>query len=171
MKKLHDNQRDEADYLSWELITQYSLCENTCDEDIDAVLIASPFNTTMQKLGITPEHIHHIIGTVSLTATQARSHFLPGRSNMLVTIRVFCQRKTLAYALRLENSRRFDAPISGNSLQEFLDLNITLESTAERNHGGWGYFIIERGADLSIAYQEHPCVLELYLYREIDERS
>ena len=168
MKKLHDNQRDEADYLSWELITQYSLVENTCDEDIDAVLIASPFNTTMQKLGITPEHIHHIIGTVSLTATQARGHFLSGRSNMSVTIHLFCQRKALADALRPENSRQFDVLISANSLQKFLDLNITLESSGERNSGGWGYFIIERGADLSIAYQEHPCVLELYLYREVD---
>ena len=168
MKKNHDNQKDEPDYLSWELITQYSLGENTRDEDINAVLIASPLYTTMQKLGITPEHIHHIIGTVSLTATQARSHFLPGRSNMLVTIRVFCQRKTLAYALRLENSRRFDAPISGNPTQEFLDLNITLESSGDRNYGGWGYFIIERGADLSIAYQERPGVLELYLYKEVD---
>jgi hypothetical protein len=168
MKTLHDNQRDEANYLAWELITQYPLGENTRDEDIDAVLIASPLNTTMQKLGITQELIHHMIGTVSVTATQARCHFLSGRSNMLVTIRVFCQRKTIAGALRLKNSKQFDAPISGNSLQEFLDLNITLESSGERNSGGWGYFIIERGADLSIAYQEHSCVLELYLYREVD---
>ena len=169
MHKNHDNQRDEPDYLSWELITQYTLGENTRDEDIDAVLITSPLNTTMQKLGITQERIYHIIGTVSVTATQARSHFLSGRSNMLVTIHLFCQRKTLACVLRPENSRQFDAPISANSLQEFLDLNITLESSGERNSGGWGYFIIERGADLSIAYQEHPCVLELYLYREVDK--
>jgi hypothetical protein len=169
MKKLYDNQRNEPDYLSWELITQFSLGENTRDEDIDAVLIASPLKTTMQKLGITQERIHHIIGTVSVTATQARSHFLSGRSNMLVIIDMFCQRKTLAGALRLENSTQFDAPISGNSFQEFLDLNITLEPSGERNSGCWGYFIIERGADLSIAYQEHPCVLELYLYSEVDK--
>jgi hypothetical protein len=168
MKKLYDNQRNEPYYLSWELITQYSLGENTRDEEIDAVLIASPLNTTMQKLGITQERIHHIIGTVSVTATQARSHFLSGRSNMLVTIHMFCQRKTLAGALRLKNSKQFDALIYGNSFQEFLDLNITLEFSGERNYGGWGYFMIERGADLSIAYEEHPCVLELYLYRELD---
>ena len=168
MQKLHDNQRDEADYLSWELIAQYSLVENTRDEDIDAVLIASPLNTTMQKLGITQVRIHHIFCTVSVTATQARGHFFSGRSNMPVTIHMFCQRKTLAGALRPENSRQFDVPISANSLQEFLDLNITPESSGERNSAGWGYFIIERGADLSIAYQEHFCALELYLYREVD---
>ena len=168
MQKLHDNQRDEADYLSWELIAQYSLVENTREEDIDAVLIACPLNTTMQKLGITQARIHHIFGTVSVTATQARGHFLSGRSNMPVIIHLFCQRKTLAGALRPENSMQFDVPISASSLQEFLELNITLESSGERNSGGWGYFIIERGADLSIAYQEHPCVLELYLYREVD---
>ena len=171
MKKLHNNQSNEPDYLSWELITQYSLGENTRDEDIDAVLTAGPLNTTMQKLGITQEHIHHIIGTVSTTVTQARSHFLSGRSNMHVIIDMFCQRKTLAGALRLKNSKQFEAPISGNSFQELLDLNITLESSGERNSGGWGYFIVERGADLSIAYQEHPCVLELYLYRELDKWS
>jgi hypothetical protein len=122
----------------------------------------------MQKLGITQERIHHIFDTVSVTATQARSHFLYQRSNMLVTIHVFCQRKTIAGALRSKNLRQLGAPISANSLQEFLDLNITLESSDERYSGGWGYFIIERGADLSIAYQEHPCVLELYLYREVN---
>jgi hypothetical protein len=171
VQKNHDNQRHKGDYMPWELVSQYSLGENTRDEDIDAVLIASPLNATMQKLGITQERIHHIFDTVSVTATQARSHFLSGRSNMLVTIHVFCQRKTLAGALRLKNSEQFDALISGNSLQEFLDLNTTLEFSGERNYGGWGYFIIERGADLSIAYQEHPCVLELYLYREVDEWS
>ncbi len=87
---------------------------------------------------------------------------------MLVNVDMLCQRKTLAGALRLKNSKPFDAPILGNSFQEFLDLNITLEPSGERKSGCWGYFIIERGADLSIAYQERPCVLELYLYREVD---
>jgi hypothetical protein len=168
VQKNHDNQSDKSEYMPWKLVSQYSLGENTRDEEIGAVLIASPLNTTMQKLGITQERIHRIFGTVSVTATQARSHFLSGRSNMLVTIQMFCQRKTLAGALRLKNSKQFDALISGDSLQEFRGLNITLESSGERNSGGWGYFIIERGADLSIAYQEHSCVLELYLYREVD---
>ncbi len=168
MKKLHNNQSDEQDNLSWILISQFSLGVNTGNEDIDAVLTTSPLYATMHKLGISQDRIHHIIGTVSGTAAQARSHFLPGRSDMLVTIHMFCQRKTLAGALRLEYSKQFEGPISGNSLQDFLDLNITLESSGERNFGGWGYFIVERGADLSVAYQETPCVIELYLYREVD---
>lgn len=168
MRKSQDNQSGKVNYSPWVLITQYPLSENSQGEDIDAELMASPLNTTMHKLGLAQERIQHIFVSVSRTAIQARSQFLNERSNLPVTVNLFCQRKILANTLRQKNTDLSEAPIRADSLHEFLDLNITLESTDERNSGGWGYFIIERGADLSITYQESPCVLELYLYREVD---
>ncbi len=168
MQKKHDKQNEKAKSLPWELIMRYTFIENSDFKDIDTELLASPLNNILRKLGLAQERVHHIFSTVSTTVTQAKSHILSGRTDLPVTIHVFCQGKLLASALRHKNLGQSDSPISADLFHEFLDLNITLEPSEPKNSGGWGFFIIERGADLSITHQEAPCVLELYLYREVD---
>lgn len=136
-----DNQEIKYDHSIWALITQYLLSEDTRDEDIDVELMAGTLFQTMRALGLPPDSLRKFGENVIGIARQARKHIFGGRPNLPVYIRLFCQKTCL----------------------------VGLPDVEKPTHGGWGYYIIERGGDFPSDFRyNYPRVVELYLYKEGD---
>lgn len=164
MYKTRKNQAVKKVDPSWVLLAQHSLGENI--QDVHVERVASQLKCTMQELGLTTERINSIVCTATGTAKEARTRLHCSKQNTRIQLRLLCQSKirTSMHASKMVGKKDF--PIIPGHFQEFLDLNITLESPNGRGTGGWGYFLIERGDDMMIYTQESPYIIELYLYKE-----
>ena len=124
---------------TWSSVAEFSPGDNFKDEEEAAVLMVSPLFQTIRRLGLPPEYLKRIEGTVSETTRGARRQSHPCLQDLPVRIRLFCNNKTLD---RLYHS--------GGQV-----------------NGGWGYYVIERSRDLPNASCRDLCrVVEIYLYRE-----
>jgi len=141
MQTAIDTHEFKNDDPTWDFIAEYSITELIGDEDIEADLKAASLFQTLHELGLPPECLKKLEGTITVTAREARRHLLRGRPNLSVHIRLFCQR----------------TPEDG------------LPHLKKQTNGGWGYYIIEKGGDFpsTIGYKYHR-VAELYLYKEGD---
>ena len=117
----------------------FSLGEATSDEVMTAELTAGMLFQAIRELGLPPEHIERIAGTITAIVREGDSRFNHCSPGLPARICLFCNRKGMD----------------------------SVHQPGDQMKGGWGYYVIEQGRDfLHIPWQE-PCrELELYLYRE-----
>ena len=139
MQEENDTHKLIFEDSTWSSVAEFSPGDNFKDEEEAAVLMVSPLFQTIRRLGLPPEYLKRIEGTVSETASGARRQSHPCLQDLPIRIRLFCTNKTLD---RLYHS--------GGQV-----------------NGGWGYYVIERSRDLPNASCRDLCrVVEIYLYRE-----
>jgi hypothetical protein len=133
--------RFNNDDPTWNLVAEYFLNKVNVDEDIAAELTTGSLFHTMHELGLPPECLKKIEGTITEISRGAKSHLNHERLNLPVHIRLFCHRM----------------PQEG------------LPHSGKQKNGGWGYYLIERGVDLpSVLCDKYHRAVELYLYKEGD---
>jgi hypothetical protein len=139
MQEENDTHKMIFEDPTWSSIAEFSPGDDFTDEDGSTVLMVGPLFQTIRRLGLPPEYLKRIEGTVSETTRGARSQSHPCSQDLPVRIRLFCSKKTLG---RLYHS--------GGQVK-----------------GGWGYYVIERSRDLPNASCRDLCrVVEVYLFRE-----
>lgn len=116
---------------------------------------------TVQELDMSPECMESIARTLSGFAKEAFAHHNQGRSEFPGRIRIFCQKKIIDDVNPGRSTSRSD---HAEKVKEHA--HMILDSGMKIN-GGWGYFLIERGGNVST---ESPASswnsVDLYLYKE-----
>lgn len=134
-----NNQKFKYDESAWHLIAEYSLSDFRITEGAAGELTAGSFFQMIRELGLPPECIKRVEGTIKEATQGAKDDFYLGRPTLTVNICLFCQKDRMEAVLH-----------SGNKKKE-----------------GWGYYVIERGGDLPGASRDRcPRAIELYLYHE-----
>jgi hypothetical protein len=135
----NDNQKVRYDNPTWRLIADCSLGEATSDGKGAAELNIRLLFQAMRELGVPPECLNRIEGTIT-EITRVRGEIeSPHLTGSPVNIYLFCDKRTTD----------------------------NVHHSEERMKGGWGYYVIERGSDFpGTSCQEHHRVIELYLYKE-----
>ncbi len=109
---------------------------------------------------MSPECMENIAGTVTEFAKEALVRYKQEGPEFPGRIRIFCQKKIIDDANSEKTSRPYHTEQDKKQKQIFSD------SSASRI-GGWGYFSIERGGDIST---DSPLSsgnsVDLYLYKE-----
>lgn len=116
-------------------------------------LLAKSLSQLFRALGVPPEWIGKVEMTLTGVAKLALVPIKPGSSERSGSIRVFCQKKLIDDA----NSTKTARP--GHAEQTYPSATIM--------NGGWGYFLIERGGNVSTDSSESSRnSVDLYLYKE-----
>jgi hypothetical protein len=135
----NNDSHHKNDDPEWSLIAEYSLSDGIAYEDTGAELWSGSLIKTMRVLGLSPETLNKIRGTIAWAARKAIRENIACNPNSPASFRLFCERKIM------------------NSASHAKD----------HVNGGWGFYVIERDRDdPNPSYQEGQRVVELYLYRE-----
>ncbi len=144
----------------WCFLAEFSLGEFMSDHDRRDDLTAKLLFQTVRELGISPDCVENIEMTLTGFAKEALVHFKPGAVEVPERIRVFCQKKMIASA----NLAKTSVPYYAEPGMKHAP---AITYPGSKINGGWGYFLIERGGNLSAG----SCVrswnsIDLYLYKE-----
>ncbi len=116
---------------------------------------------TVRDLGMLPEGVENIDRTLIGVTKEALLYFKQGKTQLPEQIRIFCQKKIIDDA----NSTRATSRPHGIE-QGIKHAQMVLEPGTKLIKG-WGYFLIERGADFQPDASVNPHnYVDLYLYRE-----
>ncbi len=146
MPKANPDPKPNPDESLWNFLAECSLRDFLTDpaqkdETRPGVLLPA-----LCELGIPPEWAEKIEATVVEFARDAQVRCLPGDQPFASRLRVFCRKNIPAPA----GQREWTHLESGKDI-----------------HGGWGYFLIERGGPGFSESPEHTGnSIDLYLYRE-----
>ncbi len=144
----------------WYFLADVSLSEFMSDHDSRDHVPADVLFQTVRELGLSPECIFDITLTLTAFAQEALMRFKQGRVESPERIRIFCQRKMMAGADPARTSMPSKARLG-------LEGASAITYPGKKMNGGWGYFLIERGGDLSAP--SPACSwnsIDLYLYQE-----
>jgi len=160
MQTSHANQESRSKDLVWYLLGEYPLSEFLSDLDKGCELMDGSLLHTMRELGISLEYLENIGKTLRGFANEVLMHFIQGSSELSVHIRVFCQKKIIDNVNYAKTSRLYNA-------EESMEHAQIIHPSSTKMNGGWGYFLIERGGNVSTG----SCVsarnsVDLYLYKE-----
>ncbi len=144
----------------WNFLGEYTLSELIADVDIQSEFTARSVRQTIEGLGIPPECLNNIERILTRFARKAMTDLDQGRSENPVTIRTFCQKKTVEHVNSPKKSSQFTA-------QHRLEpIKIFHHSDTEIN-GGWGYFLVDRrGGFAPNSTVSTSNLVDLYLYKE-----
>jgi hypothetical protein len=153
-------QNFRSDDPAWVLLVELSLRDFLSDHDWRNGRTAGFLFQTVQELGMSPEYIENIAGTLADFAKEAFVRTKQGRLESPEWIRIFCQKRIIDDANSAKNSRTYPIEQDKKQKQIFPD-------SRAKTIGGWGYFIIERGEDLrSDPSAISKSYIDLYLYKE-----
>ena len=153
----HDLRSDDP---VWYFLSEFSLSEFMSDYDRRNELTAGFLTQTVRGLGISPECVENIEMKLTGFTKDALAHFKQGRLESPGRIRVFCQKKAIDDA----NSTKTSGPYNTEQAMEHAQI---IHHSGTKMNGGWGYFLIERGGNVSAG----SCVsswnsVDVYLYKE-----
>ncbi|HLO27845.1 MAG TPA: hypothetical protein VK249_01840 [Anaerolineales bacterium] len=103
--------------------------------------------------------MENIARTLAEFVKEASVRTKQGRLEFHGRIRIFCQKKMIADATSAKTSRVYH-PEHGKEPTKLLP------DSGANTIGGWGYFMIERGEDLSPSSALSHHSVDLYLYKE-----
>ncbi len=146
----------------WRFLAEYSLSDFfTNPAQPDKVTSGWLFQTG-QELGIPPEYVANIEITLKGFTGDASIHFKPGEGESPGLIRIFCQEHLKADA----SPKKTSLPCHSEPGTEFAP---AVPCSSMKMSGGWGYFLVERSADSSVASSGSPQhFVDLYLYQEVE---
>lgn len=144
----------------WVLLAELSLRDFLSDHDQSDEPTTGSLFQTMRELGMSPECMENVARMLAERAKEASVRYAPGMLESPGRIRIFCQKKMIDDAKSAKTPRPFHAEPGNKQKQIFPD-------SGANAIGGWGYFMIERGEDLSPDTSTIPHNdMDLYLYKE-----
>jgi len=153
-------QHIRSNHLEWYLLAEYALSEMMPDNGKRDELTAGFLYRPFRALGIPPECIESIEMTLTGFANEALVPFKQGRPEQPGSIRVFCPKKIIADA----DSAKTLVPYYAEPGMEQAP---AIPYPGTNMNGGWGYFLIERGGNLSADSSVSSWnSIDLYLYKE-----
>ena len=160
MQNPTENEISKYNDLVWCFLAEYSLNKFVVDENIAGQSTTGLLFQVTQDLGIPLEVLKSIERYLIGFAKEAMVHFNQDRLDSPLSIRLFCQKKTIEELKSAKTSSYFIAEPPA----ELPQVNHYSETKIE---GGWGYFLIERGSDFNPASSESTSnQIDLYLYME-----
>jgi hypothetical protein len=161
MKTSNAKQKFNSDDPVWILLADLSLGDFLPDQHRREESTAGYLLQMVRELGLPLECVENIAMLVSEVAKESPVHDKPERLEFSGRIRIFCQKKIIDDANAWHASSR---PCPTEQAMELLP--VILDFGTKMN-GGWGCFLIRRGANVSDdASLSSPHVVDLYLYRE-----
>jgi hypothetical protein len=139
----------------WVLLFELPSIDFLPDQDRQEGSSYRPLFQMLQELGMPPECIENIGRTVAGCAKEAAMRIQQGRQEFPGQTRIFCQKKKIDDANVAKNTPKLD----------MQQKQIFTNPRASRI-GGWGYFMIERGENLSSSSIGSQSYIDLYLYKE-----
>jgi hypothetical protein len=136
----NENPKYDQEQAPWFLLAECSLSAGLSAEGIKAELSASSLFQAMRGLGVPPETLHRIEGTITGIIKVETSPLNNGGPKKALSIRLYHYRKALH-------------PPPPSALCT----------------GGWGYYLIEKNfvpSPASSSEVPHPREIALYLYQE-----
>jgi len=161
MQTSNTNQNFRPDDPVWVLLAELSLRDFLSNHDRREESMAGYLFQTVQDLGMSPECMESIAKTLTGFAKEAFAHHKQGRPEFPGRIRIFCQKKIIDDANPgRSTSRSYHAEKVKEHAQIILDSGMKM-------NGGWGYFLIERGGNVSTESSASSWnSVDLYLYKE-----
>lgn len=146
----------------WVLLAELSFTDFLLDQDrINAPVVSSLF-PILQELGMPPEGMENIAGTMAEFAKEASVHTKQGKWKSPGPIKIYCQKKMIDDEGSVKTSQPYPIEQGKNQKQIFSEIGMN-------RTGGWGYFIIERGeGPQSDSSSISKSYIDLYLYKEGD---
>jgi len=147
----------------WVLLGELPLRDFLSDHDRRDGPMAGYLFQTVRELGMSPECMKSIARTLAGFAKEAFAHHKQGRPEIPGRIRIFCQKKIIDDVNPGHStSRSYHAGKVMEHAQMILDSGMKM-------NGGWGYFLIERGGNVSTESSASSWnSVDLYLYKEGD---
>jgi hypothetical protein len=160
MQTSNANRNFRSDDPVWVLLADLSLGDFLSDHDRRDDSTSGYLFQTLPELGMSPECMENIARTLAGFAKEALVRDKQGRLEFPGRIRIFCQKKIVDDANAAKTPRPYHA-------EQGKKQNEILPNSGANTMGGWGYFIIERGEDLSPDSSAIPHnYVDLYLYKE-----
>jgi len=144
----------------WVLLAELSLGDFLFDHDRRDEPTAGYLFQTARELGMSPECMENIAGTVTEFAKEALGRYKEEGPEFPGHIRIFCQKKIIDDANSEKTSRPYHTEQGKKQKQIFPD-------SGANTVGGWGYFSIERGGNVPTGSSlSSGNSIDLYLYKE-----
>jgi hypothetical protein len=160
MQTSNSDQRIRPNNPLWCFLAEYPLSEFTSDLNGGEKLRAGLLFQTVSELGIPPEYVEKIEMMLIGFAREALIHFKQGTLELPGRIRIFCQEKMIDEANSIKTTNAY------NSEQE-LERARYIHHPGSKTNGGWGYFLIETGGNVSAGSSASSWnSVDLYLYKE-----
>ena len=161
MQRSNTNHKFEYDNPVWVLLAELSSGDFLSNHERRGRSTAGFLFQPLCELGMSAGTIENISRALADFARKAFVLPNPGRLESPGRIRVFCQKKIIADGKLVHiTSRSFRAEKSMEHAQIILDSDMKI-------NGGWGYFVIERGWDVSTESSKSLWnSVDLYLYKE-----
>lgn len=159
MQTSNAKQNFSSDDPVWLLLAEFSLGDFLSDHVQSDNPTAGLLFQTARELGMSPECMENIARTLAEFVKEASVRTKQGRLEFHGRIRIFCQKKMIADATSAKTSRVYH-PEHGKEPTKLLP------DSGANTIGGWGYFMIERGEDLSPSSALSHHSVDLYLYKE-----
>lgn len=159
MQTINHNSKSSDDNHIWLLLSEFSLSEFPLDEDIAVELSLGWIFQTMREFGLPWELTNQIEMPLSWTLRKAINCF-NRCTNRSIGIRLFCQPRMM---VEIRQAKTSQSPLT----QQIMEPSENLRSPGDKMNGGWGYFLVESGGDITrTSYMDHNQVVEVYLYQE-----
>jgi hypothetical protein len=160
MQTSNAKQHFRSDDPAWILLAELPLRDFLSDLDWKDESTTGYLFQTARELGMSPECMENIAGTVTKFAKEALVRYKQEGPEFPGRIRIFCQKKIIDSANSAKTSRPCQTEQTMKQSQIFSD-------SGANTVGGWGYFMIERGENLPRYSSAIPHnYIGLYLYKE-----
>ena len=149
------------DNLMWYFLAEFSLSKFLLDPYRGDELTTGLLFQTMQELDMPHECVKNIALLVTEFAKESPAHFKQEGVEFPARIRVFCQKKVIDDA---NTTRPTSRPYHTEQAMEDSPM---MPEVGTKMNGGWGYFFIERGGNVSTGSSvSSRNSVDLYLYKE-----
>ena len=160
MQTSNANQELRSKDVVWYLLGEYSPSNFLSDAEKCDKITAGQLSQAVRELSIPIERVENIEMTLRSLAREALAHFKQGRVELLGRIRIFCQKKMIDDANSTETTRFIHTKQAAENEQ-------MIHHASTKMNGGWGYFLIERGGNVSTGSSvSSRNSVDLYLYKE-----
>jgi len=160
MQTSNGSQKIRPNHPEWYLLAEYALSEIMPDNGREDRQAAGFLSQPFRALGVPPEWIEKVEMTLSGYAKLARVPVKQGNLERSGSIRVFCHKKVIDDA----NSSQASRPDHAELTMEHTPIKI---HSSTKMNGGWGYFLIDRGGNVSNGSSvSSRNSVDLYLYKE-----
>ncbi len=160
MQRSNPDHRVRPNNPIWHFLAEYSLSEFTSDPNGGERLPPGLLFQTLRELDIPPEYVEKIEMMLTGFASEALLHFKQGGFELPGRIRIFCQEKLINKANSAKTSSSYNT-------EQGLERAQFVHHPGTKMTGGWGYFLIETGGNVSTGSSANSWnSVDLYLYKE-----
>jgi hypothetical protein len=160
MKTSNDTQNPRLNDPVWDLLGEFPLNELLVDMDLRDKPESGLLFQAIRDLGVRSVLLDIIEKKLIVFATEAQAQLSQRRLEAPIYVRLFCHIKPKEDDNSTKSSSRHKAAQTSESRQ-------LIHRYEPDVNGGWGYFLVERGAGSQVGSSASNCNwIDLYLYKE-----